>query len=208
MKLQTLQVFQIVHGFSSLVRSLEHGWAVGSPTLGSCQDSSNTNRCRSSRSQAINWVSRITSSSRETDQGVARHEKTLSETLVLAKSSIFEFPAAIYASKKNLLIWKEKSTPPQIIQKNSQERNSNPYFSGTAVVKAKLIKSCKNLYFLRYRPWPIFMIGWFDSLKFKIFTLFQNCYSSVFRSKSIKTHGFFQKVENFENFDHLASSRH
>ena len=48
---------------------------------------------------------------------------------------------------KRINIWKEKSTPTQKIQKNSQERNSSPYFSGTAVVKAKLIKSYKNLHF-------------------------------------------------------------
>ena len=45
---------------------------------------------------------------------------------------------------KKLVIWKELSTPHQKIQKNSEECNSNPYFSGTAVVKAKTKKTCKK----------------------------------------------------------------
>jgi len=36
------------------------------------------------------------------------------------------------------------------------------------------------------------MIGRSDSRKFKIFNFFQNCYSSVLWSKSIKTHDFFK----------------
>ena len=71
-------------------------------------------------------------------------------------------------------------------------------FSGTAVIKAKLIKSSKNSHFWRYRPWPMIMIGRSDPRKFKIFTFFENCYSSVLWSKSIKTHDFFKMLTFLE----------